>query len=538
MLFTSVTFICIFLPLALAVFFAASRYSHRAAALWLFVVSVIFYGYWMPEFTLLLLASIAGNFVVGGKIALSADAAESATQVHKKHWLIFGVASNLLLLGYFKYANFFMDNLNLVLGQNWAFGKVVLPIGISFFTFTQIAYLVDTAQKGVRERNWVHYGLFVTYFPHLIAGPVLHHAQMMPQFRQASTYRFDVGNLTAGMTIFALGLFKKIVLADGISPYADPIFHAADAGLIMSWQEAWLGALAYTFQLYFDFSGYSDMAIGLSWMFNVRLPFNFNSPYRATNISDFWRRWHMSLSQFLRDYLYIALGGNRHGVVRRYVNLMLTMVLGGLWHGASWSFIVWGFLHGLYLGVNHAFRALCGERLCRHLGSNRAFVLLAWLLTMLSVVVAWVVFRAETLQGAVRLWLGMLGMHESVTPNVLLWNAGLHLSTGLMVCRIGGVGLSGTQQQCHWTKTLGCLPSHRHAAISIARCCDGCGSSADGGERHTHDGQRFHLLQFLTCCAFSLYGCPALWSRYWCWSCYAGCCRCQPLPTPATTPIR
>lgn len=434
MLFTSVTFICIFLPLALTAYFAASRFSHRAAALWLFVASVFFYGYWMPEFTLLLLASIAGNFVVGGKIASCADAAGSATQAHKKHWLIVGVASNLLLLGYFKYANFFMDNLNVVLGQNWALGKVVLPIGISFFTFTQIAYLVDTAQKGVRERNWVHYGLFVTYFPHLIAGPVLHHSQMMPQFRQATTYRFDAGNFTAGMVIFALGLFKKIVLADGISPYADPIFQAADAGMAMSIQEAWLGALAYTFQLYFDFSGYSDMAIGLSWMFNVRLPFNFNSPYRATNISDFWRRWHMSLSQFLRDYLYIVLGGNRHGVVRRYVNLMLTMVLGGLWHGASWSFIVWGFLHGLYLGVNHAFRALCGERLCRQLSASRTWTLLAWLLTMLAVVLAWVVFRAETLTGAMRLWQGMLGVGGSVSPNVLLWNAGLHLSTGVMWC--------------------------------------------------------------------------------------------------------
>lgn len=298
---------------------------------------------------------------------------------------------------------------------------------------------MDTWKKGVRERNPIHYGLFVTYFPHLIAGPVLHHAQMMPQFGQASTYRFDAGNLTAGLGIFALGLFKKIVLADGISPYADPIFQAADAGLEPDMQEAWLGALAYTFQLYFDFSGYSDMAIGLSLMFNVRLPYNFNSPYKATSISDFWRRWHMTLSQFLRDYLYIALGGNRHGVVRRYVNLMATMVLGGLWHGASWSFIIWGFLHGLYLGINHAFRALCGEGLLKQLAANRAFTLLAWLLTMLAVIMAWVVFRAETLEGALRMLQSMAGLTQAAAEHVYLWNAGLKLQTGLWWC--GGLAL-------------------------------------------------------------------------------------------------
>ncbi|HEY8908236.1 MAG TPA: MBOAT family O-acyltransferase, partial [Rhodoferax sp.] len=245
--------------------------------------------------------------------------------------------------------------------------------------------------------------------------------------------------VTAGLSIFAIGLIKKVIFADGVSPYADPIFQAADAGMSPDLQEAWLGALAYTFQLYFDFSGYSDMAIGLSWMFNVRLPFNFNSPYKATNISDFWRRWHMSLSQFLRDYLYIALGGNRYGVVRRYVNLMVTMVLGGLWHGASWSFIIWGFLHGLYLGVNHAFRALCGERLLKQLAANRLYTLTAWLLTMLAVVVAWVVFRAETLPGAFRMLQSMTNLTNTAPEHVYLWNAGLHFSTGLWWC--GGLAV-------------------------------------------------------------------------------------------------
>lgn len=436
MLFTTATFICLFLPIVLAGFFVIARFNHDAAALWLFVASVFFYGYWMPEFTLLLLASITGNFLVGGKISSLADADDDSKRAQSKHWLVFGVAVNLALLGYFKYANFFMENLNAALGSNWNIGRVILPIGISFFTFTQIAFLADAWRKGIREYKFVHYGLFVSYFPHLIAGPVLHHAQMMPQFKDAATYRFNTGNFTAGLAIFALGLFKKVVLADGISPYADAIFKAADVGVSPDFAEAWLGAVAYTLQLYFDFSGYSDMAIGLSWMFNVRLPFNFNSPYQATNISDFWRRWHMSLSQFLRDYLYIALGGNRKGVVRRYANLMATMVLGGLWHGASWSFIVWGFLHGLYLGLNHGFRALCGPALSAQLDRSRLFGVAAWMLTMLAVIMAWVVFRAETLSGAGRMLQSMTHAIHVNQVHVLLWNAGLSLSIGGLWCAI------------------------------------------------------------------------------------------------------
>ena len=433
-LFTTTTFICLFLPIVLAGFFAFARFSHAAAALWLFVASVFFYGYWMPAFTFLLLASVVGNFLIGGMISSLADADDGGKHARSKRWLVFGVVANLALLGYFKYANFFMANLNAALGSNWNIGRVILPIGISFFTFTQIAFLADTWRKGVREYKFSHYGLFVTYFPHLIAGPVLHHAQMMPQFRDAATYRFNTGNFIAGLAIFSLGMIKKVVFADGISPYADAIFTAADAGISPDWQEAWLGSVAYTLQLYFDFSGYSDMAIGLSWMFNVRLPFNFNSPYRATNISDFWRRWHMSLSQFLRDYLYIALGGNRKGVVRRYANLMATMILGGLWHGASWSFIVWGGLHGFYLGLNHGFRALCGTALQSRLQRSRSFAFAAWLLTMLSVTVAWVVFRAETLRGAGKILLSMVSPTVGTSVHALLWNAGLSLPSGALWC--------------------------------------------------------------------------------------------------------
>ena len=442
MLFTTATFLCLFLPIVLAGFFAIARFSHFGAALWLFLASVFFYGYWMPEFTALLLASVTGNFVVGRKISTLANAAGKSESVYAKRWLVLGIALNLALLAYFKYANFFIDNLNAALGSNWDIGRLLLPIGISFFTFTQIAYLADTWRKRVSEYRFVHYGLFVTYFPHLIAGPVLHHAQMMPQFKDEATYRFNIGNFTAGLAVFVLGMCKKVIFADGISPYADVIFKAADAGGSPDFQEAWIGAIAYTLQLYFDFSGYSDMAIGLSWMFNVRLPFNFNSPYQATSISDFWRRWHMSLSQFLRDYLYIALGGNRKGPGWRYVNLMVTMVLGGLWHGASWSFVLWGFLHGLYLGVNHGFRALCDRPLITRLDASRLYSVLSWMLTMLCVVIAWVLFRAETLQGAGRMLHSMIWPDFTVTVSspshvhVLLWNAGLSLQAGWLWCGV------------------------------------------------------------------------------------------------------
>lgn len=420
MLFTTATFAFLYLPIVLVGFFACGRRSQTLAALWLLLASLFFYGYWMPEFTLLLLGSICLNFLIGQRIAASGQGVRRA-------WLAAGITANLGCLAYFKYANFFIHNLDALLGVDWQVGRIVLPIGISFYTFTQIAYLVDTWQGKVSETRPVHYGLFVTYFPHLIAGPVLHHAQMMPQFGNPAVYRFNGAHFSAGVAIFCIGLFKKIVLADGIAPYADAVFAPVDAGAHAGALEAWIGALAYTLQLYFDFSGYSDMAVGLSWMFNIRLPFNFDSPYKALNISDFWRRWHISLSTFLRDYLYVPLGGNRKGSVRRYLNLAITMVLGGLWHGASWSFVLWGTLHGAYLMVNHAFRALV-ERLGWRAACDGsvAFRAAAWLTTMLCVVVAWVFFRAETLAGALRMLQAMAGSIPAGTDaGLLLWNAGL-----------------------------------------------------------------------------------------------------------------
>ncbi len=434
MLFTTVVFVGAFLPIVLLGFFVLGRRSQTGAALWLFAASVFFYGYWMPTFTLLLLGSMAFNFGVGVGMARSPQGGA------RRAWLLLGVVVNLGLLSYFKYANFFIDNLNAALGLHWQLAGIVLPIGISFYSFTQIAFLVDAWRGLVHEVRPVHYGLFVTYFPHLIAGPILHHAQMMPQFANPAVYRFHGANFSAGLAIFGIGLFKKVVLADGMAPYADAVFSAADAGVLPTSVEAWLGAVAYTCQLYFDFSGYSDMAVGLSWLFNIRLPFNFNSPYQARSISDFWRRWHISLSTFLRDYLYVPLGGSRKGAALRYVNLAATMLLGGLWHGASWSFVLWGALHGTYLMLNHGFRAVCAQLgWGSRLDASRLFGLLAWALTLLAVVVAWVFFRATTLAGAGRILQAMAGAGAGVVAlpqgiHPLLWNAGLAVPVGALWC--------------------------------------------------------------------------------------------------------
>ncbi len=437
MLFTSAVFVFLYLPVVFAGFFALGRYSERGAAAWLFSASVVFYGYWMPEFTLLLLGSIVWNFWVGIKIGTHLQDKERIERKKiARRWLIVGITVNLLLLAYFKYANFFIDNLNFLIRQHWNIGRIVLPIGISFFTFTQIAFLADAFQKGVRDYAFINYGLFVTYFPHLIAGPVLHQEQMVPQFGKPEAYRLDSANIAGGLAIFCIGLFKNIILADGISPYADAVFNAAEAGAAPNFNEAWIGAFAYTFQLYFDFSGYSDMAIGLSWIFNVRIPFNFNSPYRATNITVFWRRWHMTLSAFLRDYLYIPLGGNRKGSIHRYANLFITMLLGGLWHGASWTFVLWGGLHGFYLMVNHSFHALVGAR-GKKWTANPLFKFLSWALTFFAVVIAWVFFRATGFDTAIKILAAMATPELALSLDAihpLLWNQGLHPQTGFLLC--------------------------------------------------------------------------------------------------------
>ena len=346
---------------------------------------------------------------------------------------MFSISANLLLLVFFKYTNFFIATAN-TLGEQWTTLNIILPLGISFFTFTQIAYLVDVYRGIAHEYNVVHYTLFVTWFPHLIAGPVLHHQQMMPQFESPLIYKPDHKSIAVGLTFFSLGLFKKVILADQFAVSANPIFNIAEQGGHPMFFQAWIGLLAYTLQLYFDFSGYSDMAIGLSRMFNVKLPLNFNSPYKASNIIDFWRRWHMSLSKFLRDYLYLPLGGNRKGPVRRHVNLLATMLLGGLWHGAGWNYVLWGGIHGVYLVLNHGWRKLTGST---GIAKNRVTQSISVFITFIVVMVAWVPFRAASMSATKNIWYGMLGMngksHAGLLTDLGGYTKSAYLFLGLLI---------------------------------------------------------------------------------------------------------
>lgn len=405
MLFNSYEFIFFFLPISLIVFFYIGNIGHHRIALsWLVGVSLFFYAWWNPAYLGLLLFSILFNYACG--IALSKD---SNRLILKKKLILYGsIGMNLLLLAYFKYANFFVASLNSMAHFDWHTNNIILPLGISFFTFTQIAFLVDTFRGTAKEYNFLHYVLFVTYFPHLIAGPVLHHKEMMPQFAKPEIYKPQLGNLAIGMTIFVIGLFKKVVIADMFATYATPVFSIADSDGVLNFFQAWEGSIAYTLQLYFDFSGYSDMAIGLSRLFGIKLPLNFNAPYQACNIIEFWRRWHMTLSRFLRDYLYIGLGGNRKGEIRRYVNLFITMLLGGLWHGAGWTFVAWGGLHGAYLIINHLWQRIWGKPINRWWSRS-----IARTITLLAIIIGWVFFKATTFDGALTILDAMINLPSS-----------------------------------------------------------------------------------------------------------------------------
>jgi alginate O-acetyltransferase complex protein AlgI len=398
MLFSSNTFLFQFLPATVLAFAAARRHSPRAGIMVLVGASLFFYGAWRPVYLLLFAASVAVNFALGLRME---------DPLRRRGIGTFGVTLNLAGLCYFKYTNFIFDSVNTLTGAPLPFVNIILPLGISFFTFQQIAYLVDVMRGARVERDIVSYTLFVSFFPHLIAGPLVHHAEMIPQFKRGRTGR-SVVLAARGLAIFAAGLFKKVVIADNLAQFVSPVFAHLDAGGGVTTSWAWLATLAYTLQIYFDFSGYSDMAIGLALLFGIRLPVNFRSPYQATSIIEFWRRWHITLSRFLRDYLYIPLGGNRLGEQRRYVNLLVTMLLGGLWHGAGWNFLVWGGLHGLYLSINHLWRGWRGSKpevSITGLMVNGA----CWAITFFAVVVAWVFFRAKTAAGAWQMLQGLFG---------------------------------------------------------------------------------------------------------------------------------
>jgi alginate O-acetyltransferase complex protein AlgI len=406
MVFSSYAFILVFLPILLALVWL-TRYllparlvvPARLIVVLLSLGSFVFYAYWDWRFLPLLLGSILVNHLIA-KWLLRAGA-------HGRLVLALGITANLACLGYFKYVDFFLGNLAVLTQTEIGVIGTILPLGISFFTFQQIAFLVDVHKERRHDYPLLDYTLFVTFFPQLIAGPIVHHKEIMPQLRHRDLGRFSVQNVNRGLTIFVIGLAKKVLIADSLAPYADQLFAVAATGAPMSAFEAWGGALAYGLQLYFDFSGYADMAIGLALLFGVKLPENFAQPYAATSIREFWRRWHMTLSRFLRDYLYIPLGGSRHGRARELSALMVTMLLGGIWHGAGWTFLLWGGLHGLYLVIERAWASL-GEVVGRPEWPPALARPLGWLLTMAAVVFAWVPFRAESFEATWVMWQAML----------------------------------------------------------------------------------------------------------------------------------
>src|ERR1700693_4366186 len=384
MLFSSYTFLFQFLPATVLALAAARQHSPRAGIMVLAAASLFFYGAWRPVYLLLLIVSIAVNFALGLRME---------DPLRRRAIGTLGVALNLALLCYFKYTNFIFDSLNTLTGAPLPFVNIILPLGISFFTFQQIAYLVDVMRGARVERDIVSYTLFVSFFPHLIAGPLVHHAEMIPQFKRGRTSRSAV--LAArGLAIFAAGLFKKVVIADNLAQFVTPVFAHLDAGGGVTTPWAWLAMLAYRMQIYFDFCRYPDMASSVVLLFGIRLRVNFRSPYRASSIIEFWRRWHITLSRFLRDYLYIPLGGNRLGEQRRYLNLLVTMLLGGLWHGAGWNFLAWGGLHGIYLCINHVWHSWRGGD--AHAPATGVFATatkaVSWAVTFFAVVIAWVFF--------------------------------------------------------------------------------------------------------------------------------------------------
>jgi len=405
LLFNSYEFIFTFLPITFFIYFYLNhKRLTEASKAFLVFSSLFFYSWWNVAYLPIILSSMLFNYVVG--TSLNKEHGEGYHRFSKKSLLTFGIASNIALLGYFKYMDFFVENINLISGANIPLLHLALPLAISFFTFQQVAYLVDSYRQETAEYDFLNYSLFVTFFPQLIAGPIVHHSEMMPQFAKAKNKVKNYRNIAMGLFIFSIGLFKKVVIADTFAVWATQGF---DVATTLNLFEAWATSLSYTFQLYFDFSGYTDMAIGIALLFNIKLPINFNSPYKATDIQEFWRRWHITLSRFLRDYIYIPLGGNRKGEFRTYINLMATFILGGIWHGAGWTFIFWGFLHGFSLTIHRTWSKV----------GFKVWTWLAWLITFNFVNITWVFFRAKEWGSAVKVLGSMFSLDNIVLPNQL-----------------------------------------------------------------------------------------------------------------------
>ena len=382
MLFNSLPFILLFLPISVIVYyFLVSKRIILGARLWLVAVSLFFYAFWNVYYLPLILISMAINFTIGSTIT------SSEVRLNKRFLLVTGVLLNIIALAYFKYTDFFISNVNSIFHTQIPLQHIALPLAISFFTFQQIAYLVDCYKGLTKDYDILSYALFVSFFPQLIAGPIVAHYEIMPQFMKVSNLVKNYKNIFLGIAIFLIGLFKKIVVADTYAQFATIGFDRLSS---LDFWGGWFTSLSYTIQIYFDFSGYCDMATGAALMFNIRLPINFNSPYKALNIKDFWRRWHITLSRFLRDYLYIPLGGNRKGMLRSFSNVFTVFLLGGLWHGAAWTFVIWGALHGL---ANVVYRVW--EKLGIKLGKFAA-----WFITFNFINITWVFFRAKSFSDA------------------------------------------------------------------------------------------------------------------------------------------
>ena len=436
MIFNSFEFLFLFLPGVLLTYYLARRYiSHWTALSLLAAASFFFYAWWdvsrapwheldgwtfeslirslwFIRHVLLLLGSVIINHIV----------ARLMRRWGNQPLLAVGIIFNLSLLGFFKYADFLAGNINALTGLDLPELGLGLPLAISFFSFQQISYLVDVARRKTEPGRFFAHALFVSFFPHIVAGPLIQHHQIASQFND-TTRKDDIwDNLGVGLSLFAIGLAKKVLIAESIEPYASSLFAMAERGDTPGLVAAWLGATAYALQIFFDFSGYSDMALGLARCLGFRLPVNFNGPYKSASVVEFWRRWHITLSHFLRDHLYIPLGGNRHGETRRSINLMATMLLGGLWHGAAWTFVIWGGLHGLGLTVNH-YWAKWGPKGWFD-GHHR---IIAIGLTFAFTTIAWVFFRAESWTGAGRILAGMFGMSglglEGVSGELVIWVA-------------------------------------------------------------------------------------------------------------------
>ena len=401
-MFTYFEYIIIFIPVVIAAYFLLNaRGLHRPAMYFLIGASLLFYGFWKPIFVPLLLISIIVNFAVG-----SALIGRAPGGLQKKSIIIAGLCFNIGLLGYFKYTNFFIQNINLLFGSDIGPMKILLPLGISFYTFLQISFIVDCYRGKITEIDPTQYLLFVTFFPKLLQGPITTHQEMASQFSNPGTWKINYENLARGLLLLAIGLIKKMVIADNLAIWANTGF---DRAPVLNFFEAWFAALSFIFQVYFDFSGYSDIAIGIALMFNIRLPLNFNSPYKATDIQDLWRRWHITFQRFMRDYVYISLGGSRMGEARLYFNLIITFIIGGFWHGAGWGFIFWGALNGVALIIHRLWRKT-GIVMNDHL---------ARAVTFLFFLFSGIYFRATTLKDAFKVHRGMLGFEGFAVPEKL-----------------------------------------------------------------------------------------------------------------------